>query len=275
MLQDDDGNRRQIGRNCLAEYIGVDAADHIRSLQYWGELTDSLDGFSSGGAVIEHDTDWYLANVCAIVRIFGYTSVKKSQDESYIGHNVTPTRDAAYWNMVDYGKSDKNGPIYVAVTDEDKAQAEAARSWVLATDQSQSENEFEYNLWRTALGDIVPSRGRGFLAYLPVAHSREIARQIEREAARQSNEFIGNEGERLVLTLTVASAEPREGAYGTYFLTKLIDPNGNRLTWFGSYQLEQGKSYTGKWKIKRHEDDAKFGKQTILSNPTKIEEVPA
>lgn len=278
VIENEAGERKQIGRNCLALYIGIDPVNAIRALTYWDDLgaflrEDDFDG-AGGSGHWSFDTDWYLTNVCCQIRLHGYTPASSTFEGQ-------PTRDRAFYNMVDYGKKDKGVEIFDTVTPEDIAQATAAREWILAEDKSQSDNEFEYNLWRTALSDSIPERGRGFLAYLPVAHAKAVERELTqkaRKAQAADSNFVGEIKQRLVFTLTCLNVIPHEGMYGTSYITKLVDADGNLFTWFGSYPLEQGKTYTGKWTIKKHDDNEQYGKQTIINRPANlqaVEEVPA
>jgi hypothetical protein len=105
--------------------------------------------------------------------------------------------------------------------------------------------------------------------------AREIERQARAKAAKDSL-FIGEPKQRLELTLTVQSIFESQGNYGTTFITKLVDADGNLFTWFGSYSLERGATYTGKWTVKAHEDHPQYGKSTIITRPARdLQEVKA
>lgn len=56
---------------------------------------------------------------------------------------------------------------------------------------------------------------------------------------------------------------------------KMLDDAGNALVWFASREggLEQGRRYRIKATVKSHEDDPKWGKQTVLTRAVKVAEL--
>jgi hypothetical protein len=178
------------------------------------------------------------------------------------------TADAAY-NVIFSKKRT------LEILPEDEADVEAAVNWAL-TDLANREHlsDFDHNLVVAAGCTVVPKRGDGILAYLPVAYARAMEREVElkarREAAKDS-EHVGEVGTRLVgITLTVAGCHAIESDWGTTYIVLFHDEHGNRFKWFGSYELRPKAVVTGNWGVKEHVVWQGI-KETVITRPTKTQ----
>ena len=253
----------QVGSSCLVDFLGVDPQDAAS----WAEVLMALDDWCSsewdegGGGRREISARYYMALVHALVHRDGWSP------RSAYGN---PTADVAYREM---SKKPEEKPI--PVTEADYAAVDAAVEWAL-NDLAARDNlsDFDHNLVVAAGCTVVPRKGDGILAYLPVAHARAMQREVEMAARRKSasgSEWVGEPGKRLNgLTLTVAGVTPVEGDYGVTYITLLHDEAGNRFKWFGSYEIDPGSVVTGNWGVKKH-DEWQGVKETILTRPTKVE----
>lgn len=264
------GEQKIVGSSCLRDFLGVDPNQIARYAEYLRDLEVSLSDDEDGGfgkAIREDSVDEYLFHVCAMLRVNGWAA-------KATGHS---TAEQAANNLFDSRKPTGPSKYYVEPTEEDVARAKAALQWAdehlgNKIHRDGTASEFDNNLYVAATNGVVTDRTRGTLAYLPVAHAREIEREIERERRDDENgpsEYIGQIKERLDLTLTVTNVFEHEGRYGTTFITVLRDRVGNAFKWFGSYELERGATYTGTWTIKNHEE-YKGVKQTIVNRPSKL-----
>lgn len=267
------GERKQVGSNCLRDFLGVDPHAFARWAEYLVDLdarlgSDDEDGF--GRAKREIPADYYLANVAAMIRIYGWTSRSSGGD---------PTADRALANLHNARERRcfRGVPTWDDVTEADVERATAAVAWAdeylgAKVNQTGDGSDFDRNLYVAAKATVLTDRIQGTLAYLPVAHARYLEREIERAREREqraTSEHVGQPGARVELTLTVASIFEHEGDYGTKFITTLHDEAGNAYKWFGTYGLDRGSSYTATWTIKRHEE-WKGEKQTVLTRPAKL-----
>lgn len=269
------GEIKQVGSNCLRDFLGVDPHTILRYATYLQEIALSMDedGFEGGGAGAKRmiGTEEYVTHVCTMIRTVGWIAAS----EDYKGR---PTRDQAMSNITEYGKVEKGVPQFEEVIEADHQRALAAIEWAkehlgAKVHQSQDASDFDRNLYVAANGDTIPSKGLGILAYLPVAHAKFQEREIERaqqakQAADNPSEHVGQVKDRLELTLKVMNIYENAGDWGTTWITTLLDEEtGNKFKWFASKELVRGESYTGKWTVKNH-DEYKGVKETVVTRPT-------
>lgn len=272
ILKGEDGELKQVGRNCLRDFLGHGSPEQLASyLDGWQQIDDlTLEDEererSGGGGKTYMPLEPYLAHVATMVRTQGWTP----RSAAGFGQNATAD-DAAdnYYNQMRQ-KREKGQPAWVEPTEEDKAAAAAALEWAR---NLPGDTEFEHNLKTMVAGTIVPDRGEGFAAYAIVGHARamekaiKLAREREQKAA---SEHVGTVGERTHLRLRVEGVTPREGDYGMTYITRMADEHGNIVKWFGSKELTQGEWYEGDWQVKKH-DEWQGGKETIVTRPTKLD----
>lgn len=265
LVRHEDGSVKRVGRNCLRDFLGTDPNELVRWAQYVADvlaIADEESGWGAGSAGREWiETEEYLTHVCGALRTIGWVGASEYHPTEQ------PTKTTALQNILDYGKKDRNGKeIFFHVTDEDAERAREALAWAR---EIEPRSEFDQNMLVAVGGEIIPRKGLGILAYVPVAYARFQEREIQRAERAKSDaasEWVGQEKERLTLTLTVTAIHEYAGHYGTTFITTLRDEAGNVFKWFGSYELERGATVTGKWTVKGHEE-YKGTKQTVINRP--------
>jgi len=271
------GEIKQVGANCLRDFLGADPHDIARWLTYISDATEALSEEESYGprAKQQVGTEEFLAHVAGCLRTVGWVAA------SDYNPNHPATKAQALQNWEDYGKTWDGKPLYFELVPADGERAAEALAWgrehfARLVDEGKA-SDFDHNMLVACAGDFAPSRGLGVLAYLPVAHTRFLEREVERaERAKDdaASEHVGQPKDRLELTLTVASVFEHPGDYGTTFITKLKDADGNVFKWFGSYSLEVGATVTGKWTVKGH-GEYKGVKETTINRPKLAEEATA
>jgi hypothetical protein len=270
------GEVKVVGSNCLRDFLGTDPNSVAKYATYLSEIVDAVGdeegwggGGGGGGGFRETYAEEYLTHVCAMIRTTGW--VPRS---GYSEH--PPTANAAWSNIVNYGKHERGYPLFEEVVEADHARAVAAIEWGRTTLAETARSDFDHNLVVAARGEFVPKKGDGVLAYLPVAHARYEEREIERaerakDEAREAaaSEHVGSVGDRLRFTARVMSVFEHNGAYGTTFITKMVDEAGNVFKWFGSYDLSRGALVEATWTVKGHEE-WKGTKETVVNRPAKV-----
>ena len=276
------GELRQIGSTCLRAYTGADNPERVAA---WAEWLEALygdlgggdyEGGGEGSGRIAVRTVDYLANVVAVIKDRGWQARWRKSDYGDSERNYGATADVAMSNYFE-----RDAKLRLAVTDEDRAEAEAALEWVRELDESDGElSEFEHNLTTYCRSNYVPQKGDGFVAYAPMARRRAVEKVLETERKAkiaETSEWIGQVGERLKgVTITVTFTRSFEGAYGVSVLTKGYDADGNQILWFGKGGMEQGKTYElSGATIKAHETDSYNGggKVTKITNVRGITEI--
>ena len=92
---------------------------------------------------------------------------------------------------------------------------------------------------------------------------------LKTNAPKTESQYIGNIGDKVDLKVTLVKIRTYETHYSYYgelnFIYQFSDENGNTIIWkTGGKNLEQGKTYQIKGKIKEH-NEYKGDKQTILT----------
>lgn len=273
VVRDDEGDYKQIGSTCIADYLGHKSALEIATacaslFEFIGALGDSEDGFYGSRAPEVWELADCLAFVAAIVRLGGWAP------RSNPGGG-TPTADTAWmWFSVGFKplKMDK-GTIYPPeVLDEDVELAAKASAWLLAKDPTKG-SDYIYNVQTIARAGRVTGKTIGLAASIIGSYKRDVERELRYAAERKAksnghvSEFVGELKERLrKLNITVLGTFETEGAYGLTTRVSFHDAEHNEFIWFasGSTELKQGESYLVDATVKRH-NEYRGSKQTQVN----------
>lgn len=256
---------KQVGSNCLRDFLGIDPHVTLRLAELLRDLDVSLSegGHGTGTSDLVED---FLLHACTVIRENGWS--KADSDHPTKGQ---ASDNLYYWRN---SKHDKQGlPLWVEPTDEDREHSAAALAW--ARDELEAVTEFDHNLKVAASATVLTHRIAGTLAYLPVAYSRHIEKEIEHreeKTASAQSEYQGEIGKPIELTARVFKVFECESTFGATYITILRDEAGNAYKWFGSYELERDHVYTGRWSVKAHEL-YKEQKQTVITRPRNLDEV--
>lgn len=248
VLRHDDGRWAQVGRTCTQDFLGGENPHAVAGgLDMLLELHATCRDFAGegeggfGGHVADR---WslreFLAAVAMLVRVDGWTSRGMARDRQ----GVRATADAA----IDYLSPPPRGSLALQkwekwhdecpVTEADGATAEAAIAFVrgeLADRDEATVSDYEHNLRTACALASVDGKLAGIVASLITYHLRDVARRVERAAARTS-QHVGAVKERRAWTLTLQRVIPLDGMYPS-FLHVFVDDEGNRVKWFASNKL--------------------------------------
>lgn len=273
VVQHEDGSLKQVGSNCLTDFLGGASPQQIaRWMEFLADFVDELENedseFYGGSAPSRVVAREYMAHVACMVRENGWTS--RGSAYNYGGY---ATADAAESNMYNQAsrKSYKGERLWIDPIDADYAAADKAIEWVRALPEDQLESDYLYNLFTVFKGESLGKRQLGIAASAITAHSKAVEKQIKAEAAKAS-EFVGAEGDKLEIEVTIVNEIRLEDNYsyhgGTKPLYMMQDAAGNSLKWFASRDIdgmEQGNTVTIKGTVKAHQMHEKYGKSTILT----------
>lgn len=171
-----DGSIVQIGKNCLADFIGRDAEDLARRAEFmssFNSLGDSEDDFDGAYPMRDHrttDTLTYLGHVAVMIRINGWMSrgAARAKDDG-----TESTSDLAYTNMYP-PKNPKTGKRERTerVEDADKALAKAALDWARSLGEKTSRSDYEHNVHVIASEHFIEFKSTGIAASIVSAYLR-------------------------------------------------------------------------------------------------------
>lgn len=281
VLRHDDGTYKQVGRNCIADFLGgVDPQMLIRCAEYLSEAVACLeeesedrDGRGGSGYSNKLSLKHVLELTAVMIRAHGWTSRKSASE--HIGLCATSSRVSDWMSTKSSDKKPAERALY-AVTEADTLAAEAAIEYGKTLLGQPDLNDYLYNLSVIAQCALIESRSMGLACSLLPAHIREQGRAAELAHEKKLNadsNYVGTIGVREVFTLTVLQIIESESQFGALHIHKMTDAAGNRFTWFSSTQsLEIGKTYALKGTVKSHEE-YRGTKQTVVSRcaiePTK------
>ena len=277
VLQSTEGGWKQVGRNCLADFL---RSENASGLAEYAEMLACLDeelgayedeGFGGGeGGVRSHyfTALALLTQVACCVRAEGWCSRTEAKN-SYVPKLATVDLALACMDSKTFAKMSAKQQEALTPKDEDEAKATAAITWAqeLAADVA---NDYLWNIRVVSHKEHIGYREAGLAGSIIAAYNRHMEQEMQRKYEKDHpSEWFGEVGKREVLTLTVIGHREMENDWGLTTLVTFRDATGNRAKWFcsGSCGLEVDKTYTVKATIKAH-DEYKGSKQTTLSRVT-------
>jgi len=282
VLQHENGTRKVVGRNCLADFLRCKSAeDFARYAEFadicckWAkEAREQGDGF--GGACRPSGMDLvdYLAVVAMLMRRIGWVSRTAARDT-----DRQATADNAYTYFYSHGRAVEKWieSNELWADNGDRQRALGAISWALTIDDDAG-NEYLNTIKRIAQSGRVSFDGLdGYAASIIIAHEKAQQRErenIERKKAQKNRVHFGELKKRFKgLPVTCKGVHSHEGYYGVTtiirFEHKVDDENVAILVWFASgdryNEWEVDREYVIDATPKKHDDDPKWGRDTKIN----------
>ena len=289
ILRAQDGSRKQVGRNCLADFLRT--ADVEMALAFWKylyEIERDLGGGEDedeggwGGGCGRHyfDLNETLLAAARAIRVDGWTSrsAAKAYEEASGGRHKDATSDTVGFILdPPWGRGPQADEVNreiraklatYAPVEHDTTVATATLEWIRRRLDPQS--DYERNLKVALTPDYVEPKNLGLVvsavqAWLRFSNQYE-AKKLE---ARPDAGYVGEVGKRLrnipcKVTFTKTWTNDMTG-----FVTNLlvfVDAEGHEFKWFasGSRGLEVGRDVLLTGTVKAHEE-FRGRKGTLLS----------
>lgn len=265
-----DGVLRQVGRQCIADFLGHANPHDVAGLaEIWYSIDEVCGAEENEGrgerARYQIELHSFLAATSCAMREYGWVSkAEAAKDENKLAtasralNILFPEPQVAY-------KTPKP-------TAEDSAEADKALEYVNTVIAAKdNKTEYEHNL--SVLGKLgaIDFRATGLAASIVLVYRRAEGKRIETAKRASVSNYVGEVGKRDVYELTCTFVKEFETQYGVSKLHVFLDGNGNELTWWSTgKRLEVGKSYKLKATVKKH--DTRNGvKQTVLTRCTEVE----
>lgn len=277
------GKLRQIGRNCLADFLG--GADPKAILWYFNNRDNIFKVVQEAEQAAEKKgirgdqfvpLETVLIMAAALIREFGYLSSKAAQEAYQRDGGYMPTT-AGDIRWVLYSVKERNMDkrsrkvldIAKTPTVADEQHVAKVLKWFAELpDQQKQSNEFMHNLDVIVKSNKVNPRNIGFAVALFPVYARAMDMIKKRETtAKKSNEWIGQPGQKLTPTdITVIRTRMISGHFGSTQIVSMEDPKGNVFVWFNNSQkrFEEGEKAKIVGTIKKH-DEYNGRKQTHLT----------
>jgi hypothetical protein len=272
VLRHDDGAYKQVGRNCLADFLGGKSPEGVLA---WATILFSLETTIReagderwGGTRWSPSIDEYVAVIAICIRRMGWISKKAAESmfpepmtTSYLGWRVCcDSSSPTMREMI------RDNDLYVE--DRDLELAKAALEWARAL--SATGDDYHYNLGVACRAGIVNLKTSGIIASVISAYQRHRDRVEELNLKSREpflDEHVGEVNTRVGFTgLTVKAMRSFDSNFGVKTLVRFKDAAGRTLIWWASGEidwLEEGKTYDITGTIKEHGSHNNY-KQTVL-----------
>lgn len=286
VLEDSNGNRKIVGRNCLADYLRSGDAD---DLARWAEFVDGINGIiESGGDDDDGCDDWprermnpampldaYLRIVAVVKRKFGWMGRTAARDSfdgiatADLAARVIYGRGRAHDRWIEENELWSN--------EKDGAYADRAAEWAAGLDCN-DENEYRFTIGQIARAGCVDMRKLdGYAASILIAYDKHCEREIEYAEKRKNAKekvWFGTKGRREKgVRVKCVGLHSFEGQYGVTTIVRFEHyPNDTEkavLVWFASGDKYNDWDVDAEYRIdamiKAHDDSDKYGKQTKIN----------
>ncbi len=266
------GELKQIGKNCIRDFLGGKDPKAIMHWFIWrNDIVSFVEEAEEKNRNVriepECDTIVVLATAAAAIRNYGY---KKASVE-YMG-STTDIVKTVLFSMRPLDKRDGKCEWFdkVIPTAEDKAKAEEILDWWKKLDETtRTDNNFMHNLNVLLGGKYTKRRDVGFVtAVFPTFH-RMTAEKVDRPV--RSNLALGNVGDRMKLKVKVLRENLIDSNFGRVQIVAMEDEAGNDLVWFnnGKIILHVGDEAEVVGTVKKH-DVFNGRNQTHLTRVKKV-----
>lgn len=250
----DDGRVLCVGGSCLKDFLG----HSVWTILDVETISESLssDDFWKGCGSGQHDLslESYLAWVAAVIEEDGW----KSRSSCFDGG--MPTSDIAVKVMMNAKPFHMSAAEWEdfrenrTPTEKHLEMAKEGLAWARGLTPS-ADNSYQANLSLLVKGDRISTKHIGLAASIISSHQNIKMAKIEKAAIK--DEWVGEEGERLEIEVTVIkviSCSP--GQFGAAGLHILRDSENRTLIWFASESTEwltAGGRYLIKGTVKKHD----------------------
>lgn len=245
VVQHEGGDFKQIGRQCLKDFLGYnkDPKELAAMAEILFEASDlgasaEEEGFGGGGGGVSRlSMATFLSFVAAAIRKEGWMSRSRAGQLE----GVISTADRALTVMLAKSPHDagwrRDGWF---PTDDDRTTAEASLEWARTAfggKDASERSDYEHNMAIVTKGETLTFKHAGLVASAVAGYQREQQKLLERKlevVGVKDSKFIGTEGERLDFYGQLYKLIAIEGQYGTTWVHKFKTREGNMVVWFAS-----------------------------------------
>lgn len=272
IVQDPDGELRQIGRNCLKDFFGTtnpkmilwyfSLLDHIQDAVQKAKRKSTGRGLYRRGDVY-FTAERVLALAAMATRLFGY---RRSAD-GFSGSTSQMVRfGLGISNPSTPDEYQYDHTMKKPTTPQDEQLAKDILAWWETVPESQKEtNNFFHSIDMVLKSGDVPSRDIGYIIAMIPTYNRAMGNIKPKQ--QKSNVWIGTPNGKIAATpVKVIRTREISGPYGNSQLVSTEDAAGNSIAWFNnsSTRYNEGDSLTITGTVKKH-DEYNGRKQTMLT----------
>lgn len=304
MVEHESGAMKQVGKSCLKDYTGISPVTALMFAEITGIDCNGrdfeLDGDRASGIKMWEVVD-IIALACDEVKKNGYrkSDIPNSTRDIVTGNiksrkfpsaeSLKKAEEIMNW-ITELSKKDAERQAEInKLSDLAFAKYNPGEPWELVVINEEAHTEYleksreAAQAWDAPSGlerDCFPLVKSGYaklkhfgrLCYLPVAYEKYLerkakveAREKARETAAMLSDYLGKIGERITVKVKEANVVTSwETMYGTTWLNKIVDSNGNILIWKSSSYAEIKSGDILKGTVKEHSEYDGV-KQTVVA----------
>lgn len=277
-LVEHDGDHvvRQIGRNCLVDFLGGDSPESLAAeaellialAAVCGGAEDEGEGGGFGGGRWAWSLEEFLGATMAMIRGWGWVSRTKSR-ESFKPILATADQVIDWLNPLSDRKreaEDRDGNK-LEVTDRDRELAARATEWA-ANLPEDTDSDYLWNVRIVGRFGYVDGSSAGVAASIATAYARQIGLDLDTGRPHAVSKHLGEVGKVLeVPNAVLVRTRDIDGDFGTKRMHEMKDAEGNVIVWWASGtwpQVEIGDTVYVVGKVKKH-DNYRGVAQTVIT----------
>jgi hypothetical protein len=272
-LVETEGEIKQIGRNCLADYLGARSVGEILRFAEILKLLHATfgecgeEGWGRGGDVLGAGPLDVLAMTSLVIELDGWVPKSKA-DEWQRAPSVETINGLLFPPRNPSESEQKMRESYLSqYGTRHSDDAMIVLEWARAIPDDQvARSDYLANLRTVASLDFVPLKGIALLASAVASMRREQERNAEKkqaETATSDSKHVGEIKERIEVEAEILGIRDIDGDFGGSRLFTFVDAEGNVLKWFCSGRIplkaddthfEIGSAVTVTGTVKRHSE---------------------
>lgn len=239
IVKNADGEYRQVGRQCLRDFLGHDPMKFIAFFTFINEAKILCDENTEPKMRDRwlHPTAKIIHHACRVVCKRGYVSRQQAQDT---GKDCTVALVMSWiccWDGKIRRELDESYPD----TDESRLLETKVMDWAKSvTDRTfdQMATDYERSIWATLKSGYSDWRSSGLaIGMIPgmIRDQKKAAVADANKAINEKSQHMGHVGERLRdLSVTVLRTKLFTNDFGGTTLVEMVTTDGNILNWWGS-----------------------------------------
>jgi hypothetical protein len=257
VVQHDDGTTKQVGRQCVADFLGH-SPEKFLHVANWVDILGKLEEMGSivNDTLENYSLDAFLAITKATIRDNGWVGVSQA------GLGPVYTTVDRVVDIISNPTKMKNYNI----ANDDLKYAQKVIDWAANLGPK---NDYEHNINTIAKQKYVVKRTQKIAASMVESYRRN----VEAKNINVESNYIGDVNEVVNLTLTFIRKHEFNSYWGMVYIYKFQDSNGNMVIWKTSnpIDLKEDVKYNVSGKIKEHKEYNKI-RQTVLTR-CKVNEI--
>lgn len=257
------GEQKQVGRQCLADFTGINTPSKValstERLNLFDEASDSDPGSFRPYFGDKADTKAVLALTSAYISKFGW--VPRSQSEY---RTPTAAMVAKHFWLDKYATEREKQEVaeFNQIAKEPVHQERAAKvvEWIKTELADKVRSDYEQNLVALTVLDLTTTKHLGIVCSAVAAYQKANNLKVEyakRNETAKLSRFVGQVGEKINgVKATIQFVKSMQSHYGALTLVKFVDENQNIYSWFasGDKDFEAGQACVIKGSIKGHKE---------------------